>query len=195
MSRRRSYHSRYAGNSARDYYSFGSSAVIAERRTAEKRDEASLRYYGKMKRIERRQALLRSVPNVIAALIVCACAIVIVFARSSVYNYQLENERLTATLEEEREKTDSIIAQNTEKADLTYIEAEASARLNMAKPQSYQIVYIEVPKTDYTVMHEASTVIEKEKTKLASYKDVVSGIKEAGAYIIGHSAEQGGSVR
>ena len=44
--------------------------------------------------------------------------------------------------------------------DMDYIRTEATERLGMSEPQSYQVVYIDVPKQSYTVQHNAEDVAE-----------------------------------
>ena len=43
---------------------------------------------------------------------------------------------------------------------MDYIRTEATERLGMSEPQSYQVVYIDVPKQSYTVQHNADDVAE-----------------------------------
>ena len=44
-------------------------------------------------------------------------------------------------------------AELTEQLDMDFIRTEATERLGMSEPQSYQVVYIDVPKQSYTVQH------------------------------------------
>ena len=51
-------------------------------------------------------------------------------------------------------------AELTEQLDMDYIRTEATERLGMSEPQSYQVVYIDVPKQSYTVQHNADDAAE-----------------------------------
>lgn len=53
-------------------------------------------------------------------------------------------------------------AELAEQVDLDYIKQEAISRLGMSEPQSYQIVYIDVPKQSYTIQY-ASDAAETEE--------------------------------
>ncbi|MBM6828278.1 septum formation initiator family protein [Anaerotignum lactatifermentans] len=48
-------------------------------------------------------------------------------------------------------------AELAEQVDLEYIKQEAINRLGMSEPQSYQIVYIDVPKQSYTIQYASDT--------------------------------------
>ena len=52
-------------------------------------------------------------------------------------------------------------AELTEQLDMDYIKQEATERLGMSEPQSYQVVYIYVPKQSYTVQHHADDVADE----------------------------------
>ena len=49
-------------------------------------------------------------------------------------------------------------AELTEQLDMDFIRTEATERLGMSEPQSYQVVYIDVPKQSYTVQHNVDDV-------------------------------------
>ncbi len=60
-------------------------------------------------------------------------------------------------------------AEITERLDLDYIRTEAINRLGMVEPESYQVVYIDVPKESYTIQYAgAEDFEEEEKTSLFS---------------------------
>ena len=52
-------------------------------------------------------------------------------------------------------------AELTEQLDMDFIKTEATERLGMSEPQSYQVVYIDVPKQSYTVQHHADDVADE----------------------------------
>ena len=55
---------------------------------------------------------------------------------------------------------------------MDYIKQEATERLGMSEPQSYQVVYIDVPKQSYTVQYaeddgvESTSLLDKIKNIL-----------------------------
>lgn len=60
-------------------------------------------------------------------------------------------------------------AEITEKLDLDYIRTEAISRLGMVEPESYQVVYIDVPKESYTIQYAGEEdFIEEDETSLFS---------------------------
>lgn len=56
-------------------------------------------------------------------------------------------------LEDLRSANAILEAEMVEQLDMDYIKTEATERLGMSEPQSYQVVYIDVPKQSYTVQH------------------------------------------
>lgn len=66
----------------------------------------------------------------------------------------------------ELKNTNAILsAELTEEVDLDSIKKEAISRLGMVEPQSYQVVYIDVPKQSYTVEYETEEA-EKSQTSI-----------------------------
>jgi len=71
------------------------------------------------------------------------------------------------TLRQQKNDLDNLKAANAileaemaEQLDMDYIKTEATERLGMSEPQSYQVVYIDVPKQSYTVQHNADDAAE-----------------------------------
>lgn len=62
-------------------------------------------------------------------------------------------------------------AEMAEQLDMNYIKTEATERLGMSEPQSYQVVYIDVPKQSYTVQHNADDMAD-EASLLAKIKNI-----------------------
>jgi len=58
---------------------------------------------------------------------------------------------------------------------LEYIKQEAMKRLGMAEPQTYQIVYIDVPKQSYTVQYAAD---ENEKEEPSFFASILNFLKK-----------------
>ena len=98
--------------------------------------------------------------------------IVLLFAGSIAFmgmNVRVANERVE--LRKEKNQLADLKASNailqaelTEKIDLDYIKEQATTRLGMSEPQTYQIVYIDVPKQSYTVQYATDAANEEKKS-------------------------------
>ncbi len=64
-------------------------------------------------------------------------------------------------LEDLKAANDVLEAELTAQLDLDYIKQEATERLGMSEPQSYQMVYIDVPKQSYTVQYDTEDTTEQ----------------------------------
>jgi len=128
---------------------------------------------------KREAALLRHANNlhafkIIAAISVvfmgCICLMGIHAAsakqRVSLWNYKEE----LATLKNENAVLASEIA---EQVDLEVVKKEAITRLGMAEPQAYQVVYINVPKTSYTVQYSQEETKADDTVSLAGILDLL----------------------
>lgn len=128
-----------------------SRAAIKQREKAQKREHL----IGKLK-------LFASISVVFAGTII----LMISYAEVSEMRYRISN------LKEERSQLESqnvaLEAEITEQISLSYVETEATTRLGMSEPQSYQIVYIDVPKENYTVQYD-NNVEQDEDMSLIDY--------------------------
>ena len=75
-------------------------------------------------------------------------------------NAEVSLRRQKSTLEDLKSANAILEAELTERLDMDYIKQEATERLGMSEPQSYQVVYIDVPKQSYTVQHNADDAAE-----------------------------------
>ncbi len=67
------------------------------------------------------------------------------------------------------EESNSVLqAEIAKNINLKEIEEIAKTKLNMQKPAAHQIVYINIPKKSYTVLHEDTTVNEDDDFSLTS---------------------------
>lgn len=72
-------------------------------------------------------------------------------------------------------------AEISEQIDLTDIKRQAMTRLGMKEPQSYQIVYIDVPKQSYTVSYDENIEEETSTNEWTSFwKKAVDMLKKDG---------------
>ena len=76
-------------------------------------------------------------------------------------NAEVSLRRQKSELENLKSANAFLEAELTEQLDMDYIRTEATERLGMSEPQSYQVVYIDVPKQSYTVQHNADDVADE----------------------------------
>lgn len=84
-------------------------------------------------------------------------AISFVAAKVKVDSIGVDIRRTREQLKNIKEENAILNAERMEEIDLEYIKREASERLNMSEPQSYQIIYIDVPKQSYTIQHNSGS--------------------------------------
>ena len=78
-----------------------------------------------------------------------------------VHNAEVSLRKQKSELESLKSANAILEAELTEQLDMDYIRTEATERLGMSEPQSYQVVYIDVPKQSYTVQHNADDVADE----------------------------------
>ena len=76
-------------------------------------------------------------------------------------NAEVSLRRQKSELENLKSANAILEAELTEQLDMDFIRTEATERLGMSEPQSYQVVYIDVPKQSYTVQHNADDVADE----------------------------------
>ena len=158
MSKKRTSRRRNSGK----YYTSGANAI----KTQEARDNASLKYLGRQIKKEESIKRVASLKKLLMMSVICSCCILIVFFKAMTYGLHRENISLRNELDAQIYQTETITEQTASIADPRLIEEYAINNLNMSRPQAYQIVYIEVPKSDFTVHHGASLLHEKERVSV-----------------------------
>lgn len=126
--------------------------------------------------LEKQQILERAFYHLkffLTSIIVLVCCISMMMFNSSILEKKRSIQSLNSQLKQLKDKNLSLEATISESLDLEYIEKEARERLGMGKPTNPQIVYIDVPKSDYTVQYN---VEEKQQKKglLDSIKSFIS---------------------
>lgn len=96
--------------------------------------------------------------------------VVILCLEADIIQKRFEVDKLTLQLKEVNENNVNLETKLAENLDLDYIEKIASTNLDMQKPASHQIVYINVEKESYS---EKKQNIEK-PTLLSRIKDIFS---------------------
>ena len=114
-----------------------------ERRKAEER----------LAKEEARENRVSSVKMLGVALVLFVGCLAFMGMNVLVDNAEVSLRRQKSELENLKSANAILEAELTEQLDMDYIKTEATERLGMSEPQSYQVVYIDVPKQSYTVQH------------------------------------------
>lgn len=109
-----------------------------------------------------------------ASVIFAGCIVMMMF-NATITEKQENIKQLNYQLNTLKEENLSLEADISAQLDLKYIEKEATERLGMSKPADYQIVYIDVPKSNYTVQYDVETEIDN-KGLLDAFKEFVLGL-------------------
>lgn len=108
--------------------------------------------------------------------IILICCIVMIMINATILERQKSIKTLNSKLKTLEEKNLILESDISEQIDLKYIEKEAKERLKMDKPAKHQIVYIDVPKSNYTIQYNTNTSnsSETEETGLInSFKNLI----------------------
>lgn len=81
--------------------------------------------------------------------------VLMIMSKVSVDNVSLEVRRTREEVKNLKEINAILSAELTDEIDLNFVKEEATNRLNMSEPQSYQLFYIDVPKQSYTIQHNS----------------------------------------
>ena len=109
---------------------------------------------------EARENRISSVKMLGVALVLFIGCIAFMGMHVLVDNAEVSLRQQKSELESLKSANAILEAELTEQLDMDYIRTEATERLGMSEPQSYQVVYIDVPKQSYTVQHNADDVAE-----------------------------------
>ena len=122
-----------------------------ERRKAEER----------LAKEEARENRISSVKMIGVALVLFIGCIAFMGMNVLVDNAEVTLRQQKSELESLKSANAILEAELTEQLDMDFIKTEATERLGMSEPQSYQVVYIDVPKQSYTVQHHADDVADE----------------------------------
>jgi len=125
--------------------------------------------------LERQQILERASYHLkffLTAIVILSGCITMMMFNSNILEKKRNVRSLTSQLKELKDKNLGLEATISESLDLDYIEKEARERLGMSKPTEPQIVYIDVPKSDYTVQYDVELKQQK-KGILDTIKDFI----------------------
>ena len=107
---------------------------------------------------EARENRISSVKMIGVALVLFIGCIAFMGMNVLVDNAEVSLRRQKSELENLKSANAILEAELTEQLDMDFIRTEATERLGMSEPQSYQVVYIDVPKQSYTVQHNVDDV-------------------------------------
>lgn len=157
------YHDRNRTNTG-SYYTYGNVAYELQpdytpyrvrEEEEERRKEAA-----RIAREEARENRISSVKMLGVALVLFIGCIAFMGMHVVVDNAEVSLRRQRSALEDMKSANAILEAELTEQLDMDYIKQEATERLGMSEPQSYQVVYIDVPKQSYTVQYDADDAAE-----------------------------------
>ena len=116
---------------------------------------------------EARLAQAEARENRVASVKMVAVALVLFLGCIAFMGMNVLVDNAEVSLRQQKHDLDNLKAANAileaemvEQLDMDYIKQEATERLGMSEPQSYQVVYIDVPKQSYTVQHNVDDAVE-----------------------------------
>lgn len=147
---------------AGSYYTYGNVAYELQpdyspyrfREEEEERRKAEER----LAKEEARENRISSIKMIGVALVLFVGCLAFMGMSVLVDNAEVSLRRQKNELENLKSSNAILEAELTEQLDMDFIRTEAKERLGMSEPQSYQVVYIDVPKQSYTVQHNADDV-------------------------------------
>lgn len=149
------------------YYSAGSEAYELDPIYRKGELEEKRRRYEQKKarqaQQQRIEAFSHRVKFIAAMTVVLAGCIAIMIPHTMIVKQTRVNNALRDELSQIKSENVSLEADIANKVNLEYVETEATERLGMSEPQSYQISYINVPKQSYSVQYDVEE--EEENTE------------------------------
>ena len=146
------------------YYTYGNVAYelqpdyspyrVREEEEERRKEEA------RIAKAEARENRISSAKMIGVALVLFIGCIAFMGMNVIVDNAEVSLRRQKSELENLKSANAILEAELTEQLDMDFIKTEATERLGMSEPQSYQVVYIDVPKQSYTVQHNADDAME-----------------------------------
>jgi len=146
------------------YYTYGNVAYelqpeyspyrIREEEEERRKEEA------RTEKAEARENRIASVKMIAVALVLFIGCIAFMGMNVLVDNAEVSLRQQKNDLDNLKAANAILEAEMAEQLDMDYIKQEATERLGMNEPQSYQVVYIDVPKQSYTVQHNADDAAE-----------------------------------
>lgn len=144
---------------ANSYYAYGNVAYDVQPtypQTQHKRITTQQKQSRK-ENLVRRANRIHSFQVCMVMLLIFSGCIAFVGANVIVTNQEVQIRQKKSELSDLKAQNATLESELAEQIDLDYIKQEAISRLGMSEPQSYQIVYIDVPKQSYTIQYSSDT--------------------------------------
>lgn len=98
---------------------------------------------------------------IVSVFVVFAGCLLIMVSFATVTQQRVQNQKLKEELSAIQNENNSEEAELINQINLDYVAKQAKERLGMSEPQSYQVIYIDVPKQSYTVQYSTPDAGEK----------------------------------
>lgn len=151
------------------YYTYGNVAYdlepvyspLAEQKEQERERKRKQRNRARIAKAAAVERLRVSAKSFAAAFLLFFGCIIFMGTNVIVHNAEVSLRRQKSELEDLKSVNAILETELIEQLDMDYIRQEAKERLGMSEPQSYQVVYIDVPKQSYTVQHAADDTAQE----------------------------------
>ncbi len=101
-----------------------------------------------------KEAIIHNFIVVIGVLMIFGAVVMALVTQVMIKGIEVDIRQDMQTLETLKQQNTALELEMMETMDITYIKEEAKERFNMAEPQPYQIITIDVPKQSYTIQHD-----------------------------------------
>ncbi|MCI1959835.1 MAG: hypothetical protein LKJ25_09480 [Clostridia bacterium] len=143
-------------------YNYDDRKEFIEKEREERRAEAILKRAAKIHRMK----------LFVSVVVVFVGSLATMSSYATVAKQRVINEKEADSLNSLKNANDTLQGQISDSADLAYIEKEAKGKLGMREPQSYQIVYIDVPKQSYTVQYNDNKKMQNDDFNLKKFAHI-----------------------
>lgn len=141
------------------YYSYGNVAYDVQPAYPQTQQKRTIQHQKQTRKenLVRRANRIHSFQVCLVMLLIFSGCIAFVGANVIVTNQEMQIRQKKTELSDLKAQNATLESELAEQIDLDYIKQEAITRLGMSEPQSYQIVYIDVPKQSYTIQYSSDT--------------------------------------
>lgn len=120
---------------------------------------------------ERQRITIHKIKIIMALAVVFICSIAVMGGNAILEKQRVVLSQMRSELSTIESENLTLQSEITEQLDLDYVSQEATTRLGMAEPKSYQIVYITVPKESYTLQYDVDEPKEEKGFHLSQIFD------------------------
>lgn len=101
-----------------------------------------------------KEAIIHNFIVILGVVMIFGAVVMALVTQVMIKGIEVDIRQDMQTLEIIKQQNTALELDMMETMDITYIKEEAKERFNMAEPQAYQIVTIDVPKQSYTIQHD-----------------------------------------